>query len=331
MSEVNVKSVAENTKPVNATKKKKSGKLFVYILIILVIVVLTNPQVIPFMPSFISEFLYSTSNSFFGDMSGVLDILSFNLSGIVQVVVMILALLVLKEVLLILFKLIKPSTSRGQTLHQLAKSSLQYFMVILGIFWGLSLLGVNMTTLFASAGILALIIGFGAESLIADIITGAFMIIENQFNMNDIIEIDNYRGTVTHMGLRTTNIRDVSGNEKIFNNSDIRNIINLSIDDSYAICDIAVSYEADLNLAKETINALMKTLAEENHELFNRVPEFQGVQELTNEGVILRVRANCNEKDRFDVARKINWALKEGLQKAGMGVPHSSELVVAKG
>ncbi len=331
MSEVNVKTQAETTKASTTPKKRKSGKLFIYILIILIIVLLTNPQVIPFMPAGISEFLYSTSNSFFGDMSGILDILSFNLAGIVQVIVMILALLVLKEILLIIFKFIKPSTPRGQTLHQLAKSSLQYFIVLLGIFWGLSLLGVNMTTLFASAGILALIIGFGAESLIADIITGAFMIIENQFNINDIIEIDNYRGTVTHIGLRTTNIRDVSGNEKIFNNSDIRNIINLSIEDSYAICDIAVSYEADLNIAKETIIALMQNLAEENHELFNKIPEFQGVQELTNEGVILRVRASCNEKDRFNVARKINWALKEGLQRAGMGVPHSSELVVAKG
>ncbi len=331
MSEVNIKTNQETNSKKADNKKKKFNKLIVYIAIILLILVITNPDVIPFMPVFISEFLYNTFGSMFGDTSGISEMLSFDFAGVIQVFVMILVLLVFKEVLIVVFNLIKPSTPRGQTLHQLAKSSVQYITVLFGIFWGLSLLGVNTTTLFASAGIFALIIGFGAESLIADVITGAFMIIENQFNIDDIIEIDGYRGTVTHMGLRTTNVRDLSGNEKIFNNSDIRNIINLSIDDSFAVCDITVSYSADLNTAKEVITVLMQNLAEENYDLFKKIPEFQGVQELTNEGVVLRVRANVSEKDRFDAARKINWALKEGLQKAGMGVPHSSELVVVNG
>ncbi len=332
MSEVNtVKADSKMQENVIKAKKKKPNKLIAYILIILLITIITNPDIIPFMPSFIAEFLNNSIGSMLGDMSGIAEILSFDFAGIIQVFVMILVLLALKEILIIIFNLIKPSTSRGQTLHQLAKSSVQYIIVIFGIFWGLSLLGVNITTLFASAGILALIIGFGAESLIADVITGAFLIIENQFNVDDIIEIEGYRGVVTHIGLRTTNVKDTSGNEKIFNNSDIRNIINLSIDDSYAICDITIAYSANLDKARDTTILLMQNLAEENYTMFKKVPEFLGVQELTNEGVVLRVKANVSEKDRFDAARKINWTLKEGLQNAGMGVPHSSELVVIGG
>ncbi len=326
---------ASANKPVNAQPSKKSvpkkafTKLVIYIVAILIILFITNPSTIPFLPKEFTSSLERSTQSLLGDMSEIVDMLTFNFGGIVQVIVMVLVLLVLKEVLQFLFKLIKPKTPRGQTLHDLSLSSLNYIMAICGIFWGLSLLGVNVSTLFASAGVLALIIGFGAESLIADIITGAFIIIENQYNVDDIIEVDGYRGTVTHIGLRTTSITDISGNEKIFNNSDIRNIINLSNDNSFAVCDVTIPYEADLEKARTTINILLQNLYNKNPEMFRAVPEFLGVQELGSDGVVLRICAGVNEKDRFDAARMINWELKVELQKAGMGVPHSNELIVS--
>ncbi len=324
---------AQNPQPTQqkaTPKKSKPIKLVIYLVAIFLIVLVTNPYSFPFMPESVSAFLSEGTNTLFGDMSEVVEIVSFNLGGIVQVIVMVLALLVLREVFLFVLKRIKPKTPRGMTLKDLTESAVKYIIVIFGIFWALSLLGVNITTLFAGAGILALIIGFGAESLIADIVTGTFMIFENQFNIGDVIEIDGFRGTVTQIGLRTTSVKDIGENEKIFNNSDIRNIINLSNEFSYAICDIAVPYTADLEAARTVINTAMQGLYMQNPNMFKKAPEFLGVQEFTSEGVLLRVRASVSESDRFDAARAVNWALKVQLQSAGMGVPYSSEVQVAK-
>ncbi len=314
-----------------ANKRKSNPvKLLIYIAAIFLIVVITNPQVFSFLPSSLVSSLNNGTSSFLGDMSEIVKIVSFNIGGVIQVIVMVLVMLVLRELILFILGLIKPKSSRGQTLKNLTESATQYIIVIIGIFWGLSLLGVNVTTLFAGAGILALIIGFGAESLIADIVTGTFMIFENQFNIGDVIEIDGFRGIVTHIGLRTTNLKDLGENEKIFNNSDVRNIINLSNDNSYAICDITIPYYADLEAARNVVIVAMQSLQMQNPTLFKQTPEFLGVQEFTSEGVVIRVRASVSEKDRFDAARLVNWALKVQLQSAGMGVPHSNEIQVAK-
>ncbi len=318
--------------PQKKSSKRKSNpiKLIIYIAAVFLIMVITNPQIFPFLPNSVVLFLNSSTSSFLGDMSEIIDIVSFNLGGIVQVVVMVLVMLILRELLLFTLGLVKPKSPRGQTLKNLSESAVQYIIVIVGIFWALSLLGVNVTTLFAGAGILALIIGFGAESLIADIVTGTFMIFENQFNIGDVIEIDGFRGEVTYIGLRTTNLKDVGENEKIFNNSDIRNIINLSNDNSYAICDISIPYSADLEAARNVVLVAMQGLQIQNPDMFKSVPQFLGVQEFTSEGVVLRVSASVSEKDRFDAARAVNWTLKVHLQAAGMGVPHSNEIQVAK-
>lgn len=306
--------------------KAKKSKWWLYLILLLVIIFVTNPQAIPFLPEVAKYSLSEITNKLFGDMSSLLTLVSFNIIGIVQVFVMALVLLFVREIVLLIFSKIKPKTGRGKTLQHLFLSSLQYLLFFVGLFWGLSLLGVNVSTLFASIGVLALIVGFGAESLIADVVTGCFMIVENQYNVGDIIEIEGYRGTVSHTGIRTTGVTDTNGNEKIFNNGDVRNIINLSVESSYAICDIPIPYEANLNSAKAVVEHTLEQLAIEQPHIFLKAPEFLGVQELTNEAVLLRVRASVSEKNRYDAARTINWVLKIALEEKGMGVPHSSEL-----
>ena len=100
---------------------------------------------------------------------------------------------------------------------------LKYIAGIVILCWGLSIIGVNVSTIVASVGIIALIVGFSAESLIADVVTGAFMIFENQYNVGDIVEVDGFRGKVTNIGIRTTSITDTGDNVKVINNSAMRN------------------------------------------------------------------------------------------------------------
>ena len=334
MEEMKEKTTATQSEA-QATPKSKTvafprkKRVIVYLVAILVILLLTNPTVIPFMPESISapvqEFMYKT----FGNMNDVANMVTMDWSVLFQLVVMAVILLLLREVCAWLMEKYHPKTPRAATMKNLFSSAMKYIFAFAAIFWTLSILGVNVSTLFAGVGVLALIIGFGAESLIADVITGLFMIFENQYNVGDIIELDGYRGTVVNIAIRTTSIVDAGGNVKIFNNSDVRNIVNLSADSSRAICDIPIPYEADIEEAEKVIDALCDELCVEYPTVFEKKPNYVGVQSLGDSAVVLRIVAQVDEEDRFSAARLINKKMKIGLEKANMGVPYS-QLVIRK-
>ena len=221
--------------------KQTKSKILKLVLLVAAILLVTNPGLIPFLPRELKYILVGAMTSLLGNVTDISSVIPLNWITLIKLAVMVMLLLVIKEVCSAVISVVKPKTGKGKTILNLAASSFHYFIVGLGIFWGLSILGVNLSTLFASVGILALIVGFGAEKLIADVVTGLFMIFENEYNVGDIIEVDGYRGTVSNIGVRTTSITDAGGNVKIFNNSDVRNITNLSSQSSTAVCDLVLS------------------------------------------------------------------------------------------
>jgi len=318
--------VKKEKKPLVLTRKKK---IIIYLVAIVVVLIFTNPTVIPFLPDFITgpvqEFMYGI----FGNMNEVAEMVKLDWSALFQLVIMAIILLLIRELCNWLMERYNPKTPRAATMKNLIASALKYILAFVAAFWALSIIGVDVSTLFASVGVMALIIGFGAESLIADVITGLFMIFENQYNVGDIIELDGYRGTVVNIAIRTTSIEDGGGNIKIFNNSDVRNIVNLSADSSRAVCDIPIPYEADIDAAEAVIAKLCDELMKEYPEIFKIKPECVGVQSLADSAVVLRVVAKVDEDNRFGAARLINKKMKTGLEKAGMGAPYN-QIVVHK-
>ena len=216
-----------------------------------------------------------------------------------------------------------PKTNQIKTVRTLIQSAFRYLFAIVGIFWGLAILGVDVAALLAGAGIVALVIGFGAESLIADVITGIFMIFEHQYDVGDIIVVGDFRGTVTQIGIRTTSIIDVGGNTKIINNSDVRNLINRSSDRSRAVCDIAIPARDYLELAEKTILDEAEKLHTENPGLFPELPQYLGVQKLDfkDNTVILRVSAGVEEDSIFTAQRVMNRAMLVAFETAGIPTP----------
>ena len=298
--------------------KKRVLRVVVCLCVIAMIVLITNPTMIPFLPEETAKGLSAIMQDLFGDVGKLQDMVSFSWVSVFQLIIMVALLLVIREIANAILERIHPSTNRGMTMKDLFSSALKYILTLVGFFWGLAIIGVNVSTLFASVGIMALIIGFGAESLIADVITGLFMIFENQYNVGDIIEMDGYRGTVVNIAIRTTSIQDNDGNIKIFNNSDMRNIINQSSDSSYSVCDVRIPYEADIENAEQVIDKLCKELLEEHPDVFLTQPVYQGVQELQKADVMLRIVAEVKEQDRFDAARMMNRKMKIGLEKSGI-------------
>ena len=138
-----------------------------------------------------------------------------NGQAIVKLIVMVAGVLAVEATATFILGLLEPKNHRIRSIISIVSSLLKYIAVIVILCWGLTIIGVNVSTIVASVGIVALIVGFSAESLIADVVTGAFMIFENQYNVGDIVEVDGFRGTVISIGIRTTCIADPGDNVKI--------------------------------------------------------------------------------------------------------------------
>lgn len=245
------------------------------------------------------------------------------LSGqIVLESVLALAITILaSNVILFILNLFRNKKGRTGTLATVFSSLVKYAAVIIAFCWILSIIGVNVSTIFASVGILALILGFGAESLVADLVTGVFILFENQYNVGDIIEIDGFRGKVKEIGIRTLSLEDTGGNIKIINNSDLKNIINRSNQRSVAVCDVGISYNVDLEKFDKVLDKILADI-KSKHDIFIDRVECVGVESLANSCVVLRIIADVNEENIFKGKRILNKELKIAFDKAGISIPY---------
>jgi small conductance mechanosensitive channel len=231
------------------------------------------------------------------------------------------AVLTVETLLNLILGLFKPEAHRSRTLLTLAQSLLKYVAAIVILCWGLSILGVDLPTIVTAVGILALVLGFGAESLIADLVTGAFMLFENQYNVGDIVEVNGFRGTVKEIGIRTTSIIDAGKNVKIINNSDMKNILNRSSNVSLAVSDIDIPYETDLPALEQKLPALAEKIFQARSDTFLSAPSYLGVQALGASGVTLRFVAEVPEDKIYSGARLLNRELLLGFRSLGVECP----------
>lgn len=210
--------------------------------------------------------------------------------------------------------------ARGETIGHLLLSVLKYGGVIGGLFYCLYLLGIDSSSLLASAGILSLVIGLGAQSLIKDILAGIFIVFEGEFRVGDIVTINGYRGTVMDIGLRTTKIMGVDGNIKIYNNSEISGVLNMTKEASIAITRISIEYGQDLDYVEAVLNRDMPAIRENNPQIIAG-PVYRGVGELADSGVELVITCSCAEADIIAVTRYMNKEILQIFYRNGINVP----------
>ena len=245
----------------------------------------------------------------------------FNFSVLLKLLLMIAGVLTAEALVSFLLSLPKPKKHRVRSVLSIVSSVLKYIAAIVILCWGLAILGVNVSTIVASVGIVALILGFSAESLIEDMVTGAFMIFENQYNVGDIVEVDGFRGTVTDIGLRTTCVMDPGGNVKIMNNSAMKNILNRSNKSSRSISTIGIPYQTDLEKLESQIPELMQTIYNLHPDVFKCAPSYLGVDQLADSAVVLKFVGEVDENNIFAGCRLLNRELLLGFRKLGVECP----------
>lgn len=256
------------------------------------------------------------------DVSQFTKIFSINAAAIVKLALLILGVLLVKSVIVLILNACKPKNHRARSVISLAASLTNYIAFLIILCFGLTILGVNMTTVIASVGVLALIVGFSAESLIADVVTGTFMLLENQYNVGDIVEVNGFRGTVTSIGIRTTCITDTGDNVKIINNSEMKNILNRSDNYSKSVCDISIPYETDIEKLEAQIPELMQTIYSAHTDTMKSAPVYIGIQSLQDSGILLRFVVEVSEKNVFSAVRVLNHDILLGFRKLGVECPY---------
>ena len=251
----------------------------------------------------------------------------FDFMRLVALVLMIAGCWAIYRIVIWIIGLIHTGTRRSETLMGVLANVIRYAVVIFGIIFGLNILGADVLTVIAGLGILALVIGFGAQSLIEDIFAGIFILFEGRFYVGDIISVDGFRGTVKSIGIVSTQIADVGGNIRIVNNSDIRVLTNLSNVSSVAVSIVSIAYGADLIKAEEVINRLLDGLPEKYPDMFPQRPQYMGVEELNDSSVDLKVIAEVHESNIYNARRILNRELKLALDAGGIEIPFPQVVV----
>ena len=205
---------------------------------------------------------------------------------------------------MILFVLFIGVGKKPLTIVKLISSAIKYGMGIALVFMVLSVWGVPVMAQLAAAGILALVIGLGAQSIISDILAGVNIVFENEYDVGDIVYIDGFRGTIEEIGLTTTKIVDASGNVKIINNSKISTVVNLSANTSVVIVEVGVEYGEDLPKLEELIRNNMQAIKDRNPMMLS-APSYLGVSNLADSSVVLKFSVQVDEPNRYIVERAL--------------------------
>ena len=217
---------------------------------------------------------------------------------------------------------------RSTTIVKLLCNFLKWVIALVAVFVVLGAWGVDTTTLLASAGILTLVIGLGAQSLVADIVAGLFIVFENEYQVGDIVVIDGWRGTVQEIGIRATRIEDSGGNIKIINNSAITTVINQTRQLSLATCTVGIEYSESIERVEQVINDNIPYIKEQIPAIVDG-PFYKGVDQLAASSVNLLIVAKCNETDVYQVKRDLNREIKLLFDRNNINIPFTQVVVNA--
>ena len=249
-----------------------------------------------------------------------------HLPTLIQSLIYVIVIYAACKLIRIIFHKKMAKSNRTRTVLTLLDGLVKYACAIAIIIFILQALGVNSTAIFASVGILTLVIGLGCQSLIADVVAGMFIIFENEYNVGEIITIGDFRGTVTEIGIRATKILDAAGNIKIINNSDISNVINMSRELSLAVVDCEFPYDVPI----EIIEGLLK----DNFEAFRQKipaiiegPFYKGVSGYGDSNVAVKIVAKVKEEDRYQVQRDLLREYRMVFTEAGIDLSFNQVVV----
>lgn len=213
---------------------------------------------------------------------------------------------------------------RALTLAGIVKTVGTTVVVIIAIMMGLQEIGLDITPIIAGAGVVGLAVGFGAQSVIKDVIAGFFIILEGQFAVGDVIKTGEISGVVERLNLRVTILRDASsGAVHFIPNSELKVVSNLTKEWSRVALDIGIAYHEDIDRVVEVLQQIGQELARDERmgPLILELPEVLGIESFGESQVTIKVLVKTLPQRQWEVARELRRRIKATFEKEGIEIP----------
>lgn len=216
---------------------------------------------------------------------------------------------------------------KADTLSIILKSLIKYIIYFIGILPILEQFGIQTKSILATAGVGGLAIGFGAKSLVEDIISGFFILFEDQYAVGDYIQTGSFDGVVEELGLRVTKLRAFSGDLHIIPNGNIQTVTNRSRGNMRAWVDVRIPYSESIDKAIGVLEEVSKLMAKK-HKNITHGPTVLGVTNLGPEDVVLSLYAMTKPMDQWEIERSLKKNVKEAFEKEGISINNVKRFVV---
>lgn len=223
----------------------------------------------------------------------------------------------------------KMSKGRAKVLEGLLLSVLSYTLIFIVIVVVFGIFGLPISGLIAGAGVVGLAIGFGAQGLVSDIVTGFFILAEKWADVDDYIITAGVDGVVEEIGLRTTKIRDFDGILHYIPNRNIENLSNYSRGDMRALVEIGFSYNDNIDEAFKVAQEVCDTIAQEDETIVEG-PHVDGIETIDKHEVVMRITAQTKNMEQWGVQRKLFKQVKEAFDEHGIDMPYEYQVNVVK-
>ena len=255
-------------------------------------------------------------------------------------IAIIIILVVTKIALSVIYKLIEKSLtplkksknykkriSRANTLIPLLRSVSKYVIYFISGVMVLRELGVDTTAIIASAGVVGLAIGFGAQSLVKDVLSGAFLLFEGIISVGDSVNVGEHSGTVEVIGLRNIHLRKYSGELRVIPYGEVASFGNFNKGYMRAIVKVGVAYEQDVERGMKALEGIANKWAQENKDIVLEPPIVQGVLSLGSSDVTLRVAIKVKPMTHWGAERELKRRIKDTFDKKGIEIPFPRQVV----
>jgi len=221
---------------------------------------------------------------------------------------------------------------RENTLIRIINGTLSVLVTVLAAMMLLSEFGVNIGPLIAAAGVAGLAFGFGGQYLIRDVITGLFLILENQYRVGDVVCFDSTCGLVEDITLRMTTLRDLDGTVHHVPHGEVKRVANLSKNFSRVNMNIGVAYESDIEQVREVVNKVGNELATDPKwkDYIIKAPQFLRIEEFADSAIIIKILGDTQPIKQWDVMGEMRLRIKIAFDKAGISIPFPQRVIHSK-
>ena len=217
---------------------------------------------------------------------------------------------------------------RLKTLSKLFKSIATYVIYFIAIITCLDMVGFSIMTILAGAGVVSLAVAFGAQSIVEDLMSGIFIVLENQYSVGEFVSIDGILGTVSEIGMKTTKVLTESGELMIIRNGSVGTVINYSRHAQRRFVTVGIAYEENIENAKAVIQHACDIIGERYKDDFDQLPYVQGVTELADSSVVIRTTFTSWNWTQDPISRALRQEIKEQLDNAGVEISYPKVQIV---